>query len=66
MLSLRGNMLDDNLALSLSELLRCNNVLEDLDLGRNRLGFTCCYAIAEGLEINRSLKILRFDFIFTH
>mmetsp|Transcript_26622 Transcript_26622/g.38020 ORF Transcript_26622/g.38020 Transcript_26622/m.38020 type:complete len:127 (-) Transcript_26622:134-514(-) len=46
----------------LMELLRCNSVLEVLDLGRNRLGFSCAYSLAESLETNRSLKTLLLDY----
>ena len=60
-MSLRGNKFDDDLSDNLLELLQCNNVLQELDLGENKLGFNCCFALAEGLESNYSLKYLSID-----
>jgi Ran GTPase-activating protein (RanGAP) involved in mRNA processing and transport len=61
-LSLRGNLFDDNVALMLPDLLKCNNVIEEIDFGHNRMGFACAYAIAESLEVNRSLKRLFLEY----
>jgi Ran GTPase-activating protein (RanGAP) involved in mRNA processing and transport len=61
-LSLRGNLIDDSVAPYLGDLIRCNSVLEELDMGCNRLGFACAFALAESLENNRSLKRLILDY----
>ena len=60
-LSLRGNLIDDEVSIELTSLLRMNDVIQDLDLGDNRLGYQACFAIAEGLLGNRSLKVFHID-----
>ena len=60
-LSLRGNVFDDDISEMLSDLLRLNNVLDYLDIGDNRLGYNCCFSLAEGIEVNRSIKTLCVD-----
>jgi Ran GTPase-activating protein (RanGAP) involved in mRNA processing and transport len=60
--NLRGNLLDDEIASLLPDLFRCNNVLEELDMGQNRMAFACAFAIAESLEWNRSLRVLALDY----
>lgn len=60
-LNLRGNVFDDDIHYALSNLFRYNNVLDELDLGENRLGYQCCFAIADGLECNRSIQIFYVD-----
>jgi len=60
-LSLRGNLLDDGVAGALSDFLRYNDVVDDLDLGENKMGFNCCFSIAEGIECNRALRYLSVD-----
>ena len=58
---LRGNFMDDEAAVSLLNFLKYNNIVDDLDLGENKLGFDCCYSLAEGIGLNRSLKNLALD-----
>jgi Ran GTPase-activating protein (RanGAP) involved in mRNA processing and transport len=60
-LSVRGNLLDDDISSAFGEFVRYNNVVEDLDMGDNRLGYDCCFVLASGLEINRSIKYLTLD-----
>jgi Ran GTPase-activating protein (RanGAP) involved in mRNA processing and transport len=60
--SLRGNVIDDSVHEALSNLFRYNDVIEELDLGENRLGYQCCFSIAEGLECNRSIRHLAIDY----
>jgi Ran GTPase-activating protein (RanGAP) involved in mRNA processing and transport len=59
--SLRGNLLDDAIAKWLPDLFRCNEVLEELDLGCNKLSLESAIAIADSLESNRTLKCLILD-----
>jgi len=61
-ISLRGNVLDDNVHEALSNLFRYNDILEEVDLGENRMGYQCCYSIAEALECNRSVHSLSIDY----
>lgn len=61
-LCLRGNVLDDAIHYALSDLFRYNDVMDELDLGENRLGYQCCFSVADGLECNRALKILYVDY----
>jgi len=61
-ISLRGNVLDDETQEALANFFRYNNVVEDVDLGENRLGYQCCYSIAEALECNRSVQRLAVDY----
>lgn len=60
-LSLRGNLLDDMVATRLSALIDGNEVLEEIDLGRNRMGFTCLFEISTTLAANRRLRVLLLD-----
>jgi Ran GTPase-activating protein (RanGAP) involved in mRNA processing and transport len=60
--NLRGNVLDDDVQEALANLFRYNDVIEELDLGENKMGYQCCLSIAEGIECNRALKILRVDY----
>ena len=52
-------MLEDSLAAVLPDLLRCNSVLEELDLGHNRLGILLFY----NLIINILYKQVHEEFI---
>lgn len=61
-LSLRGNKIDDRVADSLFDVLCFNEVLEELDLGENMLGYDCVHVIGDALTENRSLKILCIDY----
>jgi Ran GTPase-activating protein (RanGAP) involved in mRNA processing and transport len=60
-LCVRGNLLDDEISPALGDFVRYNNVVEDLDLGDNRLGYDCCFVLAHGLEVNHSIKYLTAD-----
>lgn len=60
-LNVRGNAFDDDVASMLSDLLRLNDILTYIDLGDNKLGFNCCFSIAEGIEVNRACKTLCID-----
>jgi len=60
-LSVRGNLLDDTVSVELTSLLQKNDVIQDMDLGENELGYRASFAIAEGLLTNRSLRILYLD-----
>ena len=60
-LTLRGNAFDDNIHYALSNLFRYNNIVDELDLGENRMGYQCCFAIAEGLECNRAIQTFYID-----
>lgn len=60
-LTLRGNTFDDGIAAALGDFLMYNDVVEDLDLGDNRMGYNCCFSFVDGLRVNRSLKVLTVD-----
>lgn len=49
-LCLRGNTFDDDVADALGEFLQYNNVVEEFDIGDNRLGYASCLALAKGTK----------------
>jgi Ran GTPase-activating protein (RanGAP) involved in mRNA processing and transport len=60
-ISMRGNLLDDEVAYSLYDLLAFNDVIEEIDLGKNKLGYECCNSISKAMGDNHALKVLYLD-----
>ena len=63
-INLRGNTFDDDVAEALGDLLHANNILEDLDLGDNRMGHLCCRSLALGTTTRDRLQTSTFVYTY--